>query len=77
MHTDAFDLHEKKNDWGSFKFYALTFFYSLIVAADIAIYLSFIIINGNLSKAAKSIVRITQVVPQLVRTSGNYQEFTI
>ena len=27
--------------------------------------------------AAKSIVRIAQVVPQPVRTSGNFQEFTI
>ena len=29
------------------------------------------------SGAAKSIVRIAQVVPQPVRTSGNFQEFTI
>ena len=33
--------------------------------------------HKTLTGAVKSFVRIAQVVPQLVRTSGNFQEFTI
>ena len=42
---DAFDLQEIKRVGQSF--YVLTFFNSLILADDIVIYFSFIIINDN------------------------------
>ena len=44
MDTDAFDLQEKKSGT---VFLCFDIFYSLIVVADIAIYLSFVIINDN------------------------------
>ena len=48
MDTDAFDFQEiKKNGAVLLSFDT---FYSLIVAADIVIYLSFVIINVNLLK---------------------------
>ena len=41
--TDTFDLQEMKKG-------EKVFFYSLIIAADIDIYLSYVIINDNLLK---------------------------
>ena len=48
MYTAAFDLQERKRVGQSF--YVSTFFYSLILAAEIVFYLSSVIINGNLLK---------------------------
>ena len=48
MDTDVFNLQEiKKSGTVSLCFDII---YSLILAADIVVYLSFVIINGNLSK---------------------------
>ena len=44
MDTDAFDVQEGT------VFLRFDIFYSLILAADIVIYLSFVIINDNLLK---------------------------
>ena len=45
---DAFDLQNKKKEWGSlFKFWQ---FYSLILADNVVISLLFVIINGSLMK---------------------------
>ena len=49
MDVDAFDIQEIKRVRQSLCF---DIFYSLILAADIAIYLSFAIINDNLLKQA-------------------------
>ena len=55
MDTDAFDLQEIKRVG---KFWH---FYYLLEAADIVIYLSFVIINGNLLKHAEITANILQL----------------
>ena len=47
METDTFDLQDIKSGT---VFLSIDMFYSLILAADIVIYLSFISMNGNLFK---------------------------
>ena len=47
MDINAFDLQEIKS-WTVFLCFDIFFIYSLILAADIVIYLFVIIINGNL-----------------------------
>ena len=55
MDRDAFGLQEIKNVWQSFLCFAIIFiFYSLISAAVIVIYFSFVFINGNSLEIGRS-----------------------
>ena len=55
MDTDVLDLQDLKGVGQS-----LYRFYSLVLAADIVIYLSFVIINGNLLKKVAVTAKLLQ-----------------